>query len=112
MAFPCNQFAFENPEKDGEEMIEHLKKEHADIGDLFAAVNVNGDNAASLYRYLKKEQGGFMCDSIKWNFTKFIIDADGKPVERYAPTTSIETVKEKIDELLRKRISCETFLKT
>jgi len=102
LAFPCNQFANEAPEQDGEEMVCHLQKANADIGDVFKKVDVNGDNAAPLYKYLKKEQGGILGNGIKWNFTKFLVDKEGHPVERFAPTTSISSVKSKIDELLKK----------
>lgn len=56
--------------------------------DLFEKVDVNGKNAHPLWQYLKKEQGGTLFDAIKWNFTKFIVDKDGKPVGRFAPNTS------------------------
>lgn len=101
MSFPCNQFASEMPEADGEEMVCSLKKANADVGDVFKKVNVNGDDAAPLYKYLKKEKGGFLgMDNIKWNFTKFLVDRNGKAVERYAPTTSPNSIHKKIDELL------------
>lgn len=102
LAFPCNQFANESPEKDGEEMVCHLQKANADIGDVFKKVDVNGDSADPLFKFLKKQQGGFLGSSIKWNFTKFIVDKEGHPVDRLAPTTSITSVKSKIDELLKK----------
>jgi len=102
LAFPCNQFANESPEQDGEEMVCHLQKNKADIGDIFKKVNVNGENADPLYKYLKKEQGGILgMDGIKWNFTKFIVDKEGKPVDRFAPTTGISSVEKKINELLK-----------
>jgi glutathione peroxidase-family protein len=55
---------------------------------LFEKVEVNGKGAHPLWQYLKKEQGGTLFDAIKWNFTKFIVDKNGKPVGRFAPTTS------------------------
>lgn len=102
LSFPCNQFANEMPEADGEEMVCHLKKANANVGDVFKKVDVNGDNAAPLYKYLKKEQGGFLGDSIKWNFTKFLVDKEGKVVDRFAPTTSPTSIESKIDDLLKK----------
>jgi glutathione peroxidase len=51
-------------------------------------INVNGKDAGPLFKYLKSQKGGFLGDGIKWNFTKFLVDKDGKVVERYAPTTS------------------------
>lgn len=53
--------------------------------DLFEKVDVNGDGAHPLWKFLKKEQGGFLMDFIKWNFTKFIVDKEGKVVERHGP---------------------------
>lgn len=102
LAFPCNQFANDAPEKDGTEIMDHLKDQHADIGDVFKKVDVNGDKAEPLFQYLKKEQGGFLGDAVKWNFTKFLIDKDGKPVDRFAPITGISAMGKKIDELLVK----------
>lgn len=100
LSFPCNQFANEMPEKDGEEMVCHLKKANADLGAVFKKVDVNGENAAPLYKFLKEKQGGFLGDSIKWNFTKFLVDKDGQPVDRFAPTTSPTSIEKKIDALL------------
>lgn len=100
LAFPCNQFASDAPEKDGKEIMEHLKESNADIGDIFSKIDVNGDNAEPLYEYLKEELGGFIDDSIKWNFTKFVVNKEGKPVERFAPLADIASVEKKITELL------------
>ncbi|OVA04614.1 Glutathione peroxidase [Macleaya cordata] len=55
---------------------------------VFDKVEVNGKNAAPLYKFLKSQKGGLFGDGIKWNFTKFLVNKDGKVVERYAPTTS------------------------
>jgi glutathione peroxidase-family protein len=54
---------------------------------MFAKIDVNGDNAHPLWKYLKKKQGGTLTDGIKWNFTKFIVDKNGQPVARHATTT-------------------------
>lgn len=101
LSFPCNQFANEMPEHDGEEMVCHLQKANANVGDVFKKIEVNGDNAAPLFKFLKKKQGGLLGDGIKWNFTKFLVDKNGNPVERYAPTTSPNSIAKKIDELLK-----------
>ncbi|KAH7970882.1 hypothetical protein HPB49_016355 [Dermacentor silvarum] len=55
--------------------------------DMFSKINVNGDKAHPLWKYLKNKQSGFLTDAIKWNFTKFVVDKEGQPVHRYAPTT-------------------------
>ena len=54
---------------------------------LFSKIEVNGDNAHPLYKFLKSEKGGLLGDSIKWNFTKFLVDKQGNVIERYAPMT-------------------------
>nr|ABD83336.1 phospholipid glutathione peroxidase [Mayetiola destructor] len=87
LGFPCNQFNGQMPEGDGEETVCHLQKEKADFGDIFAKIKVNGDSASPLYKYLKEKQHGTFGNAIKWNFTKFLVDKDGQPVNRYAPTT-------------------------
>ena len=51
-------------------------------------MDVNGDNAAPIYKFLKASKGGLFGDNIKWNFSKFLVDKDGNVVDRYAPTTS------------------------
>ena len=86
LAFPCNQFGHQEP-GDGEE-IQCFARDHKVKFDLFEKIDVNGNDAHPLYKFLKKEQGGMLLDAIKWNFTKFIVDKNGKPVERVAPTTS------------------------
>lgn len=61
---------------------------------------MNGDNAAPLYKYLKSAKGGMFGDSIKWNFSKFLVDKEGNVVERYAPTTSPLAIEVKIFTLI------------
>ncbi|KAJ0104567.1 hypothetical protein Patl1_17763 [Pistacia atlantica] len=63
-------------------------------------VDVNGDNAAPIYKFLKSNKGGLFGDSIKWNFSKFLVDKEGKVVERYAPTTSPLSIEKDVKKLL------------
>ncbi|XP_038119772.1 probable phospholipid hydroperoxide glutathione peroxidase isoform X1 [Culex quinquefasciatus] len=100
LSFPCNQFGSQMPEKDGEEMVCHLRSAKAEVGDVFARVNVNGDEADPLYKYLKHKQGGSLGSFIKWNFTKFLVDKAGQPVGRFAPTTNPLDIVKDIDKLL------------
>ncbi|XP_058059534.1 uncharacterized protein LOC131210323 isoform X1 [Anopheles bellator] len=100
LSFPCDQFGGQMPEQDGEEMVCHLRSAKANVGDVFAKIKVNGDDAEPLYKYLKHKQGGILGDSIKWNFSKFLINKDGQPVDRYAPTTSPKSIVKDIDKLL------------
>jgi len=66
--------------------------------DMFAKIEVNGDNANPLYKYLKHKQGGTLGDFIKWNFTKFIIDKNGQPVKRYAPNVEPFALKPDLEK--------------
>lgn len=86
LAFPCNQFAGQEPGTN-EEICEFAKTKNVKF-DMFGKVNVNGADAHPLYKYLKHVQGGTLGDFIKWNFTKFIIDKNGVPVERHGPSTN------------------------
>ncbi|XP_076893264.1 putative phospholipid hydroperoxide glutathione peroxidase [Bidens hawaiensis] len=66
----------------------------------FNKVDVNGKVAEPLYKFLKSSKGGFLGDSIKWNFTKFLVNRDGEVVDRYAPTTSPLSIEKDIKKLL------------
>jgi len=68
--------------------------------DAFAKIDVNGNDAHPLWKYLQKKQGGFLMDSIKWNFTKFLVDREGQPVKRYSPTTEPLDAEKDIIKLL------------
>jgi glutathione peroxidase len=67
---------------------------------LFAKVEVNGANTHPLWAFLKSEKGGLLGGSIKWNFTKFLVAPDGKVVERFAPTTTPESIAPEVEKLL------------
>lgn len=88
------------PQKDGEEMICHLDKRSANVGDVFKKIDVNGANADPLFVYLKGKLAGPKGDRITWNFNKFLVDKEGKPVARFTPTTAPNKLVPKIDELL------------
>ena len=100
LGFPSNQFAKQEPGSN--EKIKFFCQGTYDVHfDMFAKIDVNGEEASPLYKYLKKEQGGFLwMDSIKWNFTKFLVDADGKVVDRYAPSTKPENIEYDIEKLV------------
>ena len=68
--------------------------------DLYAKINVNGDNADPLYKFLKKEQGGTLVDAIKWNFTKFLVDREGNVVKRFGPTTEPKDMIKDVEKYL------------
>jgi glutathione peroxidase len=95
LGFPCNQFG--NQEAGDEKSIsEGCLVNYGVTFPMFSKIEVNGENAHPIYKYLKKELGGLFGTKIKWNFTKFLIDSDGKPVKRFAPITN----PEKIDDYL------------
>ena len=86
LAFPCDQFA--NQEPGSNEEIQHFCQINFGLTfPVFGKLEVNGENAHPLYRYLRQKKPGLGGDTIKWNFTKFLVDAQGKVVARYAPTT-------------------------
>jgi phospholipid-hydroperoxide glutathione peroxidase len=84
LAFPSNQFGGQEPGTP-QQIIDFAKGYNVKF-DLFEKIDVNGDNAHPLYKWLKSQQGGFIIDAIKWNFTKFIVNKEGKVVERISPT--------------------------
>lgn len=96
LAFPCNQFGSQEP-GGGDEICEFTKKRKVNF-DMFAKVDVNGGNAHPLWKFLKHKQGGLLIDSIKWNFTKFIVDKNGIPVERHGPSTSPKDMEKNLEK--------------
>ncbi|CAI9775757.1 unnamed protein product [Fraxinus pennsylvanica] len=101
LAFPCNQFGSQEPgtnEEIQQFACTRFKAEYP----IFDKVDVNGSNAAPLYKFLKSSKGGFLGDGIKWNFSKFLVDKEGRVVDRYAPTTSPLSIEKDIKKLLEK----------
>ena len=90
--FPCNQFGHQAPGTE-EEIQEFCTLKYKTTFPLFAKVDVNGKNEEPLFRYLKSQEGGFLGDDIKWNFTKFLVTRDGRVVGRYAPITKPESIE-------------------
>lgn len=99
LGFPCNQFANQEP-GNAREIEEGCLVNYGVSFPMFAKVDVNGDAAHPLFLYLRKELKGLFGSKIKWNFTKFLIDPDGKPVKRFAPTTKPEKMEPYIQKLL------------
>ena len=100
MAFPCNQFGNQEPGDAGE--IEQFCKVNFGLTfPLMAKVDVNGDNASPLFDWMKAEAPGLMgSKSIKWNFTKFLIDREGNVVKRYGPADAPAAIAKDIEKLL------------
>lgn len=97
--FPCNQFGHQAPGTD-EEIFSFCQLNYSTSFPQFSKIEVNGENEAPLYTYLKKEKGGLMGSKIKWNFTKFLVDRHGQVVGRFAPTVTPAQLEEKIRQLL------------
>lgn len=99
LAFPCNQFGGQEPGSNSEIKQFACTKFKAEFP-IFDKVDVNGPNTAPVYQFLKSSAGGFLGDLIKWNFEKFLVDKNGKVVERYPPTTSPFQIEKDIQKLL------------
>ena len=97
LGFPCNQFAGQEP-GDEKSIADGCVINYGVTFPMFSKIDVNGENTHSIYKYLKNKLGGFFGSKIKWNFTKFLIDAEGTPIKRFSPTTK----PEKIDKYLIK----------
>ncbi|GAB4028864.1 glutathione peroxidase [Spirosoma koreense] len=99
LGFPCDQFAQQEPETN--DTLEAVcKLNHGVTFQLLEKCAVNGVHTHPVFKYLKHELGGFLGSSIKWNFTKFLIDRSGKPVKRFAPTTKPAAIEGDIIKLL------------
>ncbi|WP_320036473.1 glutathione peroxidase [Halarcobacter sp.] len=102
LGFPSNQFANQEPGTN-EEIKEFCSLTFGVNFDMFSKVDVNGDDATPLYKYLKSNSPGVLgTEAIKWNFTKFLIDKNGKIIQRYGSVTEPKDIEPKIVELLGK----------
>lgn len=100
LGFPCNQFGAQEP-GDEKEIQSFCSLTYNVSFPMFAKVDVNGENAAPLYKFLKGEKPGVLgTEAIKWNFTKFLVNDKGEVVKRYAPTDSPEKIKQDIQKML------------
>ena len=99
LGFPCNQFGGQEP-LTNEEMVETCKINHGVTFELAQKTEVNGENASSLYKFLKSEQKIAGDNEIRWNFEKFLIDKNGKVIARFSPQTSPSELKSEIGKLL------------
>lgn len=100
LGFPCNQFGAQEP-GDATEIASFCSTRYDVSFPMFAKVEVNGEGAHPLFRHLKHEAPGLLgSEAIKWNFTKFLVDREGRVVERYAPNTSPEKLEDEVIRLL------------
>ncbi|MDP3266812.1 MAG: glutathione peroxidase [Sulfuricurvum sp.] len=99
LGFPCNQFAGQEPLNEAG-IVTFCRVNYGVTFPMFAKIDVNGANAHPLYQYLKQQAPGILgSEAVKWNFTKFLVDKNGKVVHRYAPSTSPESIASDIEKL-------------
>ncbi|GGM34077.1 glutathione peroxidase [Paraliobacillus quinghaiensis] len=99
LGFPSNQFMNQEPGTD-DDIQEFCQLNYGVTFPMFSKIDVNGKSAHPLFRYLTKEAPGMLTDQVKWNFTKFLVDKDGKVIKRFAPKTAPEEIEEEIKALL------------
>ncbi|GAB3774857.1 glutathione peroxidase [Nocardioides ginsengisegetis] len=99
LGFPCDQFGGQEPGSE-DEIASFCERNFGVSFPLFAKVDVNGDNAHPVFQWLRKQKSGLLGNKIRWNFTKFLVDRDGKVIGRYAPTTPPEKITGDIEKAL------------
>lgn len=99
LGFPCNQFGGQEP-GDATEISNFCSLKYGVSFPMFSKIEVNGNNAHPLYKFLKTQLPGTLGNEIKWNFTKFLLDRNGKPIQRYGSATKPESITEDIEKLL------------
>ena len=99
LGFPCNQFANQEP-GDEKSISEGCMLNYGVTFPMFSKVDVNGENAHPIFKYLKSSLKGIFGQKVKWNFTKFLVDANGSPYKRFAPNTKPESIEKYIIKLL------------
>lgn len=99
LGFPCNQFGGQDPGTD-QDIASFCSANYGVSFPMFSKVDVKGDNVHPLFKYLTKEQKGLLTEDIKWNFTKFLIDKDGKVIDRFAPQKEPAKIKKEIEKLI------------
>jgi len=101
LAFPCNQFG--NQEPGTNEEIKKFVEQFGVEFPLFEKSNVNGDKSRPVFAWLKEQLTGSFGNSIKWNFTKFLVDRNGNPVKRYGPKDAPNSFEDEIQRLLQEK---------
>lgn len=99
IGFPCNQFGNQDPGSD-EEISGFCQLNYGVTFQIMKKVDVNGDNADPIFKYLKEQIGGLLGSAIKWNFTKFLISRNGDTIKRFAPATAPKKLEKDIEEML------------
>lgn len=99
LGFPCNQFGGQDPGSD-EEIAHFCQSNYGVSFQMFSKIDVNGENAHPLYKFLTQEAKGLLSEKIKWNFTKFLVDRHGKVIDRFSPQKKPESIEKEIEKLL------------
>jgi len=99
LGFPCNQFGAQEP-GDANQIAAFCENRYDVTFPMFEKIEVNGFHVHPLFDHLKKAKSGLLGPSIKWNFTKFLVDRNGKVVARHAPTTTPQALRKEIEALL------------
>ena len=99
LGFPCDQFGHQEPGTEAD-IQEFCSLNYGVKFPMFSKIDVNGDEAHPLYRWLRSEKSGVLGDRIKWNFTKFLVGRDGQVMKRYASTTKPEKIAPDIEKAL------------
>ena len=100
LGFPCDQFGHQEPGSDAE-IKSFCELNYGVTFPLFAKIEVNGDGADPLYKFLKSQAGGILGEGIKWNFTKFLVGRDGEVLERFASVTTPSALESKVENALK-----------
>mgnify|MGYP002661836526 CR=1 FL=1 len=99
IGFPCNQFGNQDP-ANNDEIVAFCQKNYGVSFPMMAKVGVNGSDVHPVFKWLKNQKGGLLTDGIKWNFTKFLINSKGLVIDRHAPATKPEALKDDIERAL------------
>ena len=99
LGFPCNQFGAQEPGGNAE-IKNFCTSTFSVTFPMMSKIDVNGNDADPLYKFLKKEKGGILGDDIKWNFTKFLIDREGNVVDRFASQKTPKALEKEVEKLL------------
>lgn len=99
LGFPCNQFGKQDPGSD-RTISQFCQRNYGVAFQMFSKIDVKGDSAHPLFVYLTREAKGMLTKDIKWNFTKFLINKEGEVIDRFAPQTKPESIKQAIEKAL------------
>src|SRR5574343_1178800 len=99
LGFPCNQFGNQEPGSETE-IASGCLLNYGVTFPMFAKIEVNGSGAHPVFKFLKSKLGGLFGSRIKWNFTKFVVDKNGKPLKRFSPITKPKAIAKYLDQVI------------